>query len=762
MAAQSAAPLLATGAGRPKREIFGYSYLTSLTSTRTGYTTWDFSALSTVALFALHQNTDGSFSPDNQWKVWTSSTLTNFVNYAHARGVKVVPTISFHDGTSTNNGTVNTRMCQLLTTGVDHAVMRIAGEVHVHKVDGVNIDYEGSNQLCPNGTKLSYLLLDMMAKLRTALAGYYISIATYLGAYYNGGFYRTDVLPKYVDSFFIMAYDANYSNYYHDPVNCASYCGSPNGPLTGYYFNLASAIAGYERQGVLPSKIILGVPYYGNTACIPGTTRPGPNAVPYPDSRAHKAVPRYTDSRITHSAAGVSQYRDSKDNFSPTDSYSTWWDADYKCWRESYWDSVSALSAKYDLANQQDLRGVGMWTLDYGAGSPELWNLLHLKFSGCIGANVSSALPSPQSPGSVLRFSATAQGCSAPNFEYYVRYPNGTWYRKQTFSSSPVFDWNTAGLAVGTYTVRAWVSTGTTYQAYADESFTLGDMPSCATATLDPVSATDQVTASFAFTAASTGCPTVQYEYWVVAPDGNVALKRPFSFDETFGWSTGGLRPGLYTVRVWANQYGHPTASGEAIAESLVTLEGCADATLAPSSGPVLTGRVVSFSASASSCSAPQYAFRVRYPNGTWYVKRAFSATPTWSWSTAGLAPGSYVVQVWANQAGADMTAGDAIAESTFTLGPACTAAKISAAAVGTTFVFTGAASTCPAPQYQFWIRDTTGAWSTVQAWSAGKTWTWDTTGLAKGTYRVVVWVNQPGGSMTAPQTYAYADYTLT
>ena len=40
-----------------------------------------------------------------------------------------------------------------------------------------------------------------------------------------------------------------------------------------------------------------------------------------------------------------------------------------------------ALGAKYDVVNSMDLRGVGMFTLDYGGGSPELWNLLAAKFT---------------------------------------------------------------------------------------------------------------------------------------------------------------------------------------------------------------------------------------------------------------------------------------------------------------------------------------------------------------------------------------------
>src|SRR5207253_1585413 len=56
-------------------------------------------------------------------------------------------------------------------------------------------------------------------------------------------------------------------------------------------------------------------------------------------------------------------------------------DSEWNCNREQYFDDVNSLGAKYDVVNSMDLRGVGMFTLDYGGGSPELWNLLAAKFT---------------------------------------------------------------------------------------------------------------------------------------------------------------------------------------------------------------------------------------------------------------------------------------------------------------------------------------------------------------------------------------------
>jgi hypothetical protein len=38
-------------------------------------------------------------------------------------------------------------------------------------------------------------------------------------------------------------------------------------------------------------------------------------------------------------------------------------------------------------------------------------------------------------------------------------------------------------------------------------------------------------------------------------------------------------------------------------------------------------------------------------PGGAWALKQGYSAS-AWNWATAGLAPGTYQISVWARQAG--------------------------------------------------------------------------------------------------------------
>jgi hypothetical protein len=150
--------------------------------------------------------------------------------------------------------------------------------------------------------------------------------------------------------------------------------------------------------------------------------------------------------------------------------------------------------------------------------------------------------------------------------------------------------------------------------------------------------------------------------------------------------------------------------------------------------------------------------------DGKWYLKRAFSTDPTWSWSTAGLRPGTYVVHVWANQAGDQTSRLEAMAESTVTL-TGCTSATLSPSTgsvpVGTGVPFTGGSSGCPNPLYEFWLQDTTGRWHRMTGFG-GNTWTWINAGWGKGTYHVHVWANQQGAFTGLGEAIGSSTITLT
>jgi spore germination protein YaaH len=364
------------GAGGPTREIFGFALASSLSDPTVGYPSWNFSLLSTVAFFGLHVQDDGNFAGDSGAAVWNSSQLSGLLATAHSRGVKVVLTIILQDFSPNTP-----HMCSALTRGGVTVAAAVA-EVRAKGVDGVNIDYEGLNGSCgqsdPNGAR--HALTNLVRALRASLPGGYMSIDTYASsAVDSAGFFDVPALASAVDSFFVMAYDLEYSNFYRAPTNCTSFCLGPTAPLTGYYYNETTTAAQYVAA-VPSSKVILGVPYYGRKSCVgPGV----PNSYPTSGIVADSYLDATGESTYYLTAPGTySVHRDPNDP-AGQERYDTWLNTQLNCTRELYWDDTVSLAPKYALVNQDNLRGVGIWSLNYGGGAPELWATLGAAFSSC-------------------------------------------------------------------------------------------------------------------------------------------------------------------------------------------------------------------------------------------------------------------------------------------------------------------------------------------------------------------------------------------
>jgi spore germination protein YaaH len=665
-----AAGVMSTTTPRPRGEVFGFAFgNSSLADPTYGYPAWSMNLLTTIAYFGLSLAWDGTIVQGGSgWTTWNSSQLTGLVSTAHANGVRVILSVNLHDFSTSPTSTI---CSALYPTRRATTIAQIAAQVNKMGVDGVNLDYEGTNTTCQYKYTLQSAITSLAKEFRAKLPKAYIAVDTYSGsAGDTTGFFNIPALAPYVNSFFVMAYDMEYSNWYHLPLSCSSFCLGPTSPLTTYHYNLTKSMTQYTA--VVPaSKVILGVPYYGRKECVAGvtpTTAP-PNAKPVNGT----APDGYLDASTENGYSLNSDYHAHREvhDTAGYERWDTWYSSAAKCTREMYWDDVASLGRKYDLVNKMGLRGVGIFALQYGGGAPELWQELQQKFVGCLSAMLAGKPGSPEPPGAVLRFTATSTGCSQPTYEFWVKYPNGTWVMKRGFGSGTWY-WNTAGLPVGTYAVGVWANQAGNptkkAEAIAAVTYKIAIMPNCATASLAPPTATQEAGTSVAFTASSTGCGTAWYEYWVQFPDGKWYLKRGFSLDPNWTWNTTGRAPGTYKVQVWANQYGHSTAHYEKAVSAKITLTGCTTATLTPANGSATVGTPVTFTATSSGCTTPVYEFWIRDTASKWHRMTNFGGN-TWTWSTTGWAKGVYRISVWANQQGAYTGTYEIFGSSTYTLG---------------------------------------------------------------------------------------------
>jgi cysteine-rich secretory family protein len=191
----------------------------------------------------------------------------------------------------------------------------------------------------------------------------------------------------------------------------------------------------------------------------------------------------------------------------------------------------------------------------------------------------------------------------------------------------------------------------------------------------------------------------------------------------------------------------------------------CTSASIAPNvASPQTSGATITFTATATHCTTPQFEFFLQPPGGSWNAQTAGFGANTWAWNTTGMAPGVYGVGVWARQTGA-FNRYDSYWLGTFTLSNVtCTAATLSTPTVspqaaGAVITFTAAATRCPSAQYRFWMVPHGGVWTMQRDYGAA-TWTWNTAGLAPGTYQLGVWARQPG-STNAYDAYGFTTFAI-
>ncbi|OLC67131.1 MAG: hypothetical protein AUH69_05285 [Actinobacteria bacterium 13_1_40CM_4_65_12] len=386
----------------------------------------------------------------------------------------------------------------------------------------------------------------------------------------------------------------------------------------------------------------------------------------------------------------------------------------------------------------------------------------------CTSVTESANPVSPQAAGATVKFTATATGCPNPLYQFWLQAPGGGWSVAQAYSSNNIWNWSTSGLGAGTYAFDVYARDASSTAAFdahisPNPTYVLtASSTTCATVTETATPASPQSAGTAVkFAAGATGCPNPTYQFWLQAPGGGWSVAQAYSASNTWNWSTSGLGAGTYTLDVYARDATSTAAYDAHLSPNPTYVLNAASTTCtsvteaATPASPQSPGATVKFTASATGCPNPTFQFWLQAPGGGWSVTQAYSSNNIWSWSTSGLATGTYTIDVYARDASSTATFDAHISPNpTYELsaGPACasvseTAIPASPQSPGTTVKFTATATGCPNPTYQFWFQAPGGGWSVVQAYSSNNTWTWSTTGLAGGTYLFDVYARQNGST---------------
>jgi len=327
-----APPSLAGAAPLRSHEVFGFAPYWTLPD-GAGF---DVKGISTLAYFSIGVNGDGSLQESGAgWNGYQSQDLANLITRAHAAGDRVVLTVNCFDQAALDQLTSSPTAAGTLSTA-------LLGAIAAKNLDGVNLDFEGQGSADQSG--LTRLVTEVSSAMHGANPHYQVTMDTYASSAGDpNGFYDIPALTPAVDAFFVMAYQLNLA---------AS--PSATSPLTSSMFSDQTTINQYAAA-VPPSKVILGMPYFG---------------IDWPT----------TDGTLTAQATGASSplsYGQVMAAHHPiywdTTTDTAW--TSYQVgnqWHETFFENPTSLFEATQMATAKALGGVGIWALGMDGNDPSM------------------------------------------------------------------------------------------------------------------------------------------------------------------------------------------------------------------------------------------------------------------------------------------------------------------------------------------------------------------------------------------------------
>ncbi len=296
---------------------------------------------------------------------------------------------------------------------------------------------------------------------------------------------------------------------------------------------------------------------------------------------------------------------------------------------------------------------------------------------GCTSANMSGSVASPQPAGTGVTFTATATGCTTPEFKFFLQPPGGSWTAQTAFGAN-TWAWTTTGLGPGSYGVAVWArqtGSGAPYEAYWLGTYTLTG--SCSVVSITPSVASPQTPGTaVTFTVSAGGCPAAVFKWLALIPgrSGWVVIQDypATGTGNTYSWAAGatsGSPQGIYQIGVWAKQTGSTNSYDAYTITTYTLLASCANAALSAAPASPQANGTVTVTATAAGCTGALFEFWVLAPGGGWVSQGAFSTTNTLSFNATAAARGQYRFGVWVKDPNSTNTY-DSYAIITFYVGP--------------------------------------------------------------------------------------------
>ncbi len=356
-----------TTKSKPKKIIFGYLPYWSIEKIK--YMQLD--KLTDIAYFGLYIKDDGTFVVKNEdgtnepgYDNWhNSEDLSSFIKFAQKSGTRISLTVVSH------NDEISDKFLKCEDCW-KKLVDNLKVEMDLHKITDVNMNFEyvdfQDKEMSEKYTKLVGYINDELDK---TYGSSYVTVATFADSFINPRITDVEALGKISDGLFIMAYDFR---------SRESDSAGPVSPVAGIgehsSYDLTTMINDYLRV-VPPSKLIMGVPYYGYNWVVEDDKAMS-KRIEGDDQNGFSESQSFADimDLILDIKPDVKWDEISK---GPFFSYE---DPDTKSKRQVYYENSESLKIKYELVNRYALGGIGIWALGYDGGYQELWDLLGTEF----------------------------------------------------------------------------------------------------------------------------------------------------------------------------------------------------------------------------------------------------------------------------------------------------------------------------------------------------------------------------------------------
>jgi spore germination protein YaaH len=316
----------------PGREVFGYLPYWVYSN----YPNLNYGQLTTIAYFGVDVNGSGNITNLHNWPA------AGLINMAHSQGVRVVLTVILFDrtqlGTLLNSPLNRTNLVNNLLTQVQNA-----------NADGVTIDFETVPSSARQG--LTDFMTELTSAFHNTIAGSYVSIFTPAVDWSNAFDYYN--LSRVTDALIMQGYDFHWST----APNAGPVAPLTGGPIWGTYC-VSWTVNDYLNKTLQNTlKLILSVPFYGfewNTvdSDLNSPTLSNGSAIFY--STAYANALYY--GRMWEPESQTPWYEYNSNSL----------------WYQGWYDDSLSLALKFNLINQDNLKGVAIWALTYDGQRQEL------------------------------------------------------------------------------------------------------------------------------------------------------------------------------------------------------------------------------------------------------------------------------------------------------------------------------------------------------------------------------------------------------